>query len=445
MVFLKSAGGLFSRSSIRHVHVNVFLAFRSSRSKSRSGGILLAQSLGERSIFVQGAWELNNGDDAAVPENYISFHFDELIAAPMTNLERLQQIGIKRLGSPKRGFRYRPQSGRLAKTELDRIRDLKIPPAWTEVAINPAAKGRLQAVGKDAAGRWQYLYHADHTRIQEARKFKRLAKFAQSLPKLRATISRHLRQPGLGRERVLAAILRVLSTCYMRPGSQSYASEHGSYGIATLRRKHVTVKGDVIEFDFRGKSGVQQQRQLRDRQVAKVVRESMKLPGYNVFKFENDDGKVVNVTRQQINTYIKEIMGENFSAKDFRTWAGTLVCACALAREGVEMPEESTIRTQARVRKRRLVAAIKETAEVLGNTPAVCRSSYVCPEIINEFEKGKVIDNCYSKLEDLVAFRGQGLHQSERALLKFLGRNGTRNGASNGTRPKTQNASRNGK
>lgn len=343
----------------------------------------------------------------------------------MTNLERLQQIGIRRLGTPQRGFRYLPASGRLTKADLDRIRALRIPPAWTDVFINPAAKGRVQAIGKDAAGRWQYLYHADHTKVQEARKFKRLAKFAKSLPKLRATISGHLRQSGLGRERVLAAILRVLSTCYMRPGSQSYASEHGSYGIATLRRKHVTVKGDLIEFDFPGKSGVRQRRQLRDRQVARVIRETMKLPGYQVFKYENGDGKVVNVTRQQINTYIKEIMGDNFSAKDFRTWAGTLVCACALARAGVAMPEESTLRTQARLRKRRIVEAIKETSEVLGNTPAVCRSSYVCPEVIHDFEKGKVIESCFSNLADLVAFRGHGLHNAERALLKFLSRNGS--------------------
>jgi DNA topoisomerase-1 len=324
----------------------------------------------------------------------------------------------------KRGFRYRPVSGRLTKADLDRIQALRIPPAWTDVYINPAPKGRLQVIGKDNAGRWQYLYHADHTKLQEVRKFKRLANFAKGLPKLRTTISRHLRQSGLGRERVLAAILRILSTCYMRPGSQAYASEHGSYGIATLRRKHVTVKGDLIEFDFPGKWGVRQQRQIRDRQVARVVRESMKLPGPNVFKYENGDGNTVTVTRQHINAYIKEIMGAKFSAKDFRTWAGTLVCACALARAGVEMPEESTLRTQARVRKRRIVAAIKETAEVLGNTPAVCRSSYVCPEIINDFEKGKVIDNCFSNLQDLVAFRGHGLQNAERALLKFLSRNG---------------------
>lgn len=334
----------------------------------------------------------------------------------MTKLERLQSIGIRRLGSPKRGFRYESQNGRLTKADFERIEKLKIPPAWVDVAINPAAKGRVQAVGRDAAGRWQYLYHEDHTRVQDLRKFKRITKFALALPKMRTTIRRHLRQPGLGRERVLAAVLRVLSTCYMRPGSEVYASEHGSYGIATLRRKHVTVKGDLIEFDFPGKSGVRQQRQLRDRQVARVIRATLKLPGFNVFKFENGNGQLVAVTRQHINDYIKEVMGESFSAKDFRTWAGTLVCACALARNGQETPASAT------AVKKKIVAAIKETAEVLGNTPAVCRSSYVCPEIILSYEKGQMINHCSSSLESLVAFRGYGLHKAERALLRFLKR-----------------------
>lgn len=336
----------------------------------------------------------------------------------MTNIERLQNIGIRRLGTPKRGFRYKPQNGRLTKTDLDRINDLKIPPAWTDVFINPAANGRVQVIGKDNAGRWQYLYHQNHTRTQELRKFRRIAKFAKAIPTMRATVSRHLRQPGLTRERVLAAVLRILSTCYMRPGSEVYASEHGSYGIATLRRKHVTVKGDLIDFDFPGKSGVRQQRQLRDRQVSRVVRETIKLPGYNVFKYLNGDDKPVVVTRRHINDYIKEVMGSSFSAKDFRTWAGTLVCACALAREGNEIPEKKT------ARNKRIVAAIKETAEVLGNTPAVCRGSYVCPEIINSFEKGQVIDNCTTKLDDLIAFRGRGLHKAEQALLRFLKKGG---------------------
>lgn len=334
----------------------------------------------------------------------------------MTNLERLQHSGIKRLGTPKRGFRYESTNGRLTKAELQRIYELKIPPAWTEVAINPAAKGRLQAVGKDKAGRWQYLYHQNHTRAQELRKFQRLTKFAQAIPKMRTTVARHLNQPGLGRERVLACVLRILSSCFMRPGSQVYASEHGSYGIATLRRKHINVKGDVVEFDFPGKSGVRQQRELRDRQVTRVIRSTLKIPGFNVFKYENGDGKVVRVTSRHINEYIKEVMGASFSAKDFRTWAGTLVCACALAREGSDIPEHKT------AKNKRIVEAIKETAEVLGNTPAVCRGSYVCPEIIGAFEKGQVIDNCFMNLDDLIGFRGRGLHKAEKALLKFLKR-----------------------
>src|SRR5215211_5663203 len=272
----------------------------------------------------------------------------------MTKIERLQNIGIRRLGTPKRGFRYQPVSGRLTKTDIDRINDLKIPPAWTDVFINPTANGRVQAIGKDTAGRWQYLYHQNHTRTQELRKFRRITKFAKAIPQMRTTVARHLRQQGLTRERVLAAVLRILSTCYMRPGSEVYASEHGSYGIATLRRKHVTVKGDVIEFDFPGKSGVRQQRQLHDRQVARVIRATLKLPGFNVFKFINEEGAVVPVTRRHINEYIKEVMGENFSAKDFRTWAGTLVCACALARELDDLPPSAT------KIKKRIVAAIKE-------------------------------------------------------------------------------------
>ena len=334
----------------------------------------------------------------------------------MTNLERLQNIGIRRLGTPKRGFRYKPQSGRVSNEDLKRIYNLKIPPAWTDVFINPAANGKLQAIGKDAAGRWQYLYHESHTRMQELRKFQRLTKFAQAIPKMRATVARHLRQPGLTRERVLASVLRILSTCYMRPGSEVYASENGSYGIATLRRKHVNVKGEVIEFDFPGKSGVRQHRELHDKQVARVIRASMKLPGFNVFKYVNGDGVPVKVTRRHINDYIKEVMGSSFSAKDFRTWAGTLVCACALARQGDEIPVRKT------ARNKKIVAAIKETAEVLGNTPAVCRGSYVCPEIINAFEKGRVIDNHFEKLDDPIGYRGRGLHRAEQSLLRFLKR-----------------------
>ena len=337
----------------------------------------------------------------------------------MTKLERLQSIGIKRLGSPKRGFRYKTAEGKnISKTDLARIEALKIPPAWENVAINPSANGRVQAVGTDAAGRWQYLYHESHTRAQESRKFQRIVKFAHALPKMRKTIARDLRQPGLTRERVLASILRILSTCFMRPGSHVYANENGSYGISTVRPKHVKVRADLIEFDFPGKSGVRQSRQLHDRQVAKVIRSLLKKPG-QVFKYENGNGELVKVERRHINEYIKETMGEKFSAKDFRTWAGTLVCACSLARVGFDESDSVTIR------KRKLVAAVKETAEILGNTPAVCRGSYICPEILAGFAKGKTINNYFHTLEDFMAFRGRDLHKAERSLLRFL-KNGSK-------------------
>jgi DNA topoisomerase-1 len=335
----------------------------------------------------------------------------------MTRLEKLQKTGINRLGTPARGFRYKRADGKkVSATDLKRIEELKIPPAWTNVWINSAAGGMVQAIGTDAAGRLQYLYHGNHVRRQEAKKFGRIIKFAEALPKMRATVSTHLRQKDLGRERVLASMLRILSTCFLRPGSQVYASENGSYGIATLRPKHVRVKGVVVEFDFPGKSGVQQFQQIKDRQVAKVVRSLLKQPGREVFKYVNGTGEFVNVTRPHINQYIREVMGENFSAKDFRTWAGTLVCACALARVGSRPIEKKT------VRKQKIVAAIKETAEALGNTPAVCRSSYICPEIIDSFESGKNIDKYFNTMNELIAYRGRKLHAAEKSLLKFMKR-----------------------
>jgi DNA topoisomerase-1 len=333
----------------------------------------------------------------------------------MTRIERLQQTGIVRLGSPKRGFRYRYADGRkVTRDEIERINSLRIPPAWTEVAISSSPKSKLQVVGKDAAGRWQYLYHESHTRNQELKKFKRLVSFAEALPKVRATIKRHLRQRGLGRERVMAAILRILLTCFMRPGSQVYASENGSFGLATLRPKHVKVKGDTVEFDFPGKSGVRQQRQLTDREVAKVVRALLRQPNKEVFYFRNGNGEVVDIKRRHINEYIKEVMGARFSAKDFRTWAGTLVCASALARVASEDGDNASSR------KSKVVAAVKETAAVLGNTPAVCRSSYISPEVLNSFQSGKMIDNYFDSLEEFIGYQGRELHPAEASLLKFL-------------------------
>ena len=339
----------------------------------------------------------------------------------MTSYEKLQRTGIRRAGTKKNGFKYKQANGgKVTAADRERVNDLKIPPAWVDVWINSVSRGALQAIGRDGAGRLQYLYHASHVRRQEAKKFKRVAKFAEALPKMRMTVASQIRQPGLGKETVMASILRILSTCFMRPGSQVYASENGSFGLATLRRRHVTVKRDTVEFDFPGKSGVRQTRQLRDRQVARVVRDLLRHPSREVFKYQNGDDAFVNVTRQHINNYIREVMGERFSAKDFRTWAGTLVCACALARRGAEPGENKTLRQQ------KVVEAIKETAEVLGNTPAVCRTSYICPEIIQSFESGKVINRHFNSLNELIKYRGRKLHAAEKSLLNFMKQSGVR-------------------
>lgn len=339
----------------------------------------------------------------------------------MTKIEKLCAQGITRFGSPKKGFRYqRADRKRPNREDLARIHDLKIPPAWTDVCINSNAGGVVQAVGKDGAGRWQYLYHDKHVRRREKKKFERLIEFGESLPAMRRAVARDLPQPGLQRERVMAGIMRILASSFIRPGSQVYASENGSYGIATLRPKHVRVKGDTVIFDFPGKSGVKQHRELRDRRVAKLIRELLGHAEREVFAFRNGDNQLVDVKRRHINQYIKEVMGHNFSAKDFRTWAGTLICACALAQSAEELNGDKTMR------KRHWAAAIKETAAALGNTPAVCRKSYVCPVLWTKFERGAVIDRSFRNVGDVINYRGSALHAAERALLKFLKKEATR-------------------
>ena len=345
---------------------------------------------------------------------------------PQTIVERLQATGIRRLGSKQSGFRYRLPDGRPAGApERERIDSLRIPPAWRQVAIHPSPHGAVQAVGLDAAGRWQYRYHASQVERRERARRERIIRFTEALPRIRRVVARDLDRPGIPREKVLAGILRVLSTCFLRPGSESYAEENGTYGIATLEPRHVSVRGEVVRFDFQGKSGKRQTSELRDRRLARLLRELLRYPG-EVFKYRNDRGELRDVRRGHINAYIKANMGEAFSAKDFRTWAGSLLCACALARtEPVPGDSKTAIRRQ-------ITAAIREVAGNLGNTPAVCRSSYVLPDIVKSYERGTVIDNSLQHAGELAESSVRKIELAEKALLRLLladRSNGKRNGS----------------
>jgi DNA topoisomerase-1 len=331
----------------------------------------------------------------------------------MTTIERLQADGYRRVGTPRRGFDWRTPAGeRPPRAELERLHALRLPPAWTDVraARSPAAK--VLAIGRDQAGRWQYRYHPAFTARRDEAKYRRLLRFAAALPRVRLLTDRHLALRGLPREKVLACAVRILMSCFMRAGSEVHMRRNGSYGVATLRARHVTVQGDLLRFDFPGKSGRRHVRELRDARIARVVRQLLKAPGRDLLKFEADDG-LVDVRRRHVNAYVREITGGPFTAKDFRTWAGTLVCACELARRAPEMVPGRTSH------KRTIAAAVKATADVLGNTPAVCRTSYISPRVLDAFQRGEVVARHFAALEDLTSHR-RGLHGSEKALLSLL-------------------------
>jgi DNA topoisomerase-1 len=331
----------------------------------------------------------------------------------MTRIERLQQGGIRRLGSPKSGFQYRNADGSaVTPADLARIHALRIPPAWADVAIAPSPGASLQAAGRDAAGRWQYRYHEARVKRRERQKLHRMIAFAGALPTLRAAIARDLARPGLPREKVFAAIVRIMATRYLRPGSRQYAEENDSYGLVTLLKKHASIGAGTVRLKFRGKSGKEHEVELADPAVVRVVRACLDLPRRQLFQYRTEEGEVVRASRRALNAYIKDVMGEKFSAKDFRTWAGTLICANLLAKETAEIPETR------RGKRRFITAAVKETARRLGNTPAVCRASYIAPVVIADFEKGRTLRATVPSVDRLVERRS--LHEAERALVALL-------------------------
>jgi DNA topoisomerase-1 len=311
--------------------------------------------------------------------------------------------GIRRTASG-RGFAYHDARGERIRDgkALARIHALAIPPAWTDVWICPRASGHIQAVGRDAKGRKQYRYHADWSRHASDTKFGRLPEFARALPKLRRRVEADLGTRGISREKVIATAVRLLEITLIRVGNAQYVRQNRSYGLTTLHKRHLDLEGAALTFAFKGKSGVEHEVTVRDRKLAAVIRSLQDLPGQQLFKYRDADGTLCPITSDEVNAYIREAMGEPFSAKDFRTWAGTVSAARAL-RE-MEPP------TSASDSKRKITVCVKAVAGLLGNTPTVCRSSYVHPAVFELFEKGSLAK----------ALPGAETQGFERALIKTL-------------------------
>jgi DNA topoisomerase I len=288
--------------------------------------------------------------------------------------------GIRRLKQG-RGFRYLKPNGRAAgPKEIERIRKLAIPPAYVDVWICSDRRGHIQATARDARGRKQYRYHPSWTSIRDEAKFDRVAAFAKALPAIRARVKADLALHGLPREKVLAAIVYLLEHVLVRIGNAEYARDNDSYGLTTLKNSHAKSRADLVRFRFRAKSGVIAEYSMRDRRVAKAVRACQELPGQRLFEYVDDGGEIRTVESGDVNEYIRSIAGEEFSAKDFRTWAGTVLCAEYLRAAPPAANEAAA---------RRIVnEALKRVARRLGNTVAVCRKAYVHPEIIDAYLRG---------------------------------------------------------
>lgn len=317
--------------------------------------------------------------------------------------------GIRRARNG-RSFKYLDASGRSVRDSvtLDRIKSLAVPPAWKDVWICARPRGHLQATGRDDRGRKQFLYHPRWRETRDADKYARLVGFAHALPRIRSRVARGLRLQGLPREKVIATIVRLLETTFARVGNEEYARQNGSFGLTTLRDRHVKVRGATVRFLFRGKSGRDIELGVTDRRVASVIKRCEELPGQMLFQYVDESGARGLVTSDDVNSYLRQVSGQDFTAKDFRTWAGTLLAACAL-RDLARFESE----TEA---KRNVLIAIDSVARKLGHTRAVCRRAYVHPAVIDTYLEGSL-----ESALDIEHATGRGrLKSDEMALLAFL-------------------------
>jgi DNA topoisomerase I len=295
---------------------------------------------------------------------------------------------------------------------LARIKSLAIPPAWRNVWICPIAHGHVQATGFDAKGRKQYRYHPRWREVRDETKYDRMLVFAKVLPKIRARVERDLARPGLPREKILATVVRLLETTLIRVGNEEYARQNDSFGLTTMRDRHVNVSGATLKFAFRGKSGITHAIDLTDRRLAEIVKKSRDLPGYELFQYLDEDGTRRSIDAADVNAYLKETTGEEFTAKDFRTWAGTVLAARALQEfEGFDSQAQA---------KRNVVQAIESVAKRLGNTKAVCRKCYIHPAVIAQYMDGALLETLSRRVKKELTQSLHRLSAEEAAVLTLL-------------------------
>lgn len=322
----------------------------------------------------------------------------------------------QRKGSKSRGFKYVDAIGKkvTSKPDLERIAALVIPPAWKHVRINPSAGGKIQAVGMDTTGRIQYLYHASHSEKQTRKKFAKIERFGEFLPKLKKVTNEHLSIEGLPLEKVLAVVMRLINSLYFRVGTDRSEKRYKTYGITTLQKKHLSVgnKGK-LEFDYIGKSHVQNRKVIVDEELAAIVKELKSLGrGRKLFRYVDEQGKPRAISPAQINRYLKDATDPEFSSKDFRTWGGTLLAAVELAEIGSSDNEKEL--------KKNIVKTVKKVADELGNTPTVCRSSYIHPAVLDAYLSGVTLDEFRPRKVRRIKRIETDYAPEEKALLKLF-------------------------
>jgi DNA topoisomerase-1 len=323
------------------------------------------------------------------------------------------QPGLTR-ESVKGSFRYRDADGKLVRDSdtLVRIKSLAIPPAWTDVWISPWANGHIQATGRDARKRKQYRYHPRWRSVRDEAKYDRMVDFGKALPALRKQVEADLALPGLPREKVLATIVHLLQATMMRVGNEEYARTNKSFGLTTLRDRHVRIDGSEVQFQFRGKSGVQHSVKVSDPRVARIVKRTRDLPGQELFQYLDDEGRRHGVDSADVNDYLRSVMGSDYTAKDFRTWSGTVLAAIAL-----QEYEKFDSQVQA---KKNIVAAIEAVSKKLGNTPTICRKCYVHPTVLEAYLDGVMLEALRQDAKKKLARDIHALSPEEAAVLAFL-------------------------